>query len=39
MKNLIHGLVVDMPKPEVKDKEKVKIVHINIDENQVAAQF
>lgn len=39
MKNLIHGLVVDMPKPEVKDKKKVRILHINADEDHVAAQF
>lgn len=39
MKNLIHGLVVDMPKPEVKEKKKVRILHINADEDHVAAQF
>lgn len=37
MKNLIHGLVVDMPKPEVKNKKKVRILHINAD--HVAARF
>jgi len=25
IKNLIHGIVVDMPKPEVKEKKKVKV--------------
>jgi len=39
IKNLIHGLVVDMPKPEVKEKKKVRILHINADEDHVAAQF
>jgi hypothetical protein len=39
VKNLIHGLVVDMPKPEVKEKKKVRILHINADEDHVAAQF
>lgn len=39
IKNLIHGLVVDMPLPEVKEKKKVKILHINADEDHVAAQF
>lgn len=39
IKNLIHGLVVDMPKPEVKEKKKVKVLHINADEDHVAAQF
>ena len=39
IKNLIHGLVVDMPQPEIKEKKKVKILHINADEDHVAAQF
>lgn len=39
IKNLIHGLVVEMPKPKVKEKKKVKILHINADEDHVAAQF
>lgn len=39
VKNLIHGLVVEMPKPEVKEKKKIKILHINADEDHVAAQF
>jgi hypothetical protein len=39
IKNLIHGLVVDMPRVEVKDKKKVKTLHINADEDHVAAQF
>lgn len=39
IKNLIHDLAVDMPKPEVKEKKKVRILHINADEDHVAAQF
>jgi hypothetical protein len=39
IKNLIHGLVVEMPGPEVKEKKRVKILHINADEDHVAAQF
>jgi len=39
IKNLIHGLVIDMPKPKVKEKKKVRILHINADEDHVAAQF
>ena len=39
MKNLIHSLVVDMPEPEVKEKKKVRILHINADEDHVSAQF
>ena len=39
MKNLIHSLVVDMPRLEVKEKKKARILHINADEDHVAAQF
>lgn len=39
MKNLIHSLVVEMPELEVKEKKKVKILHINADEDHVSAQF
>ncbi|NLP34471.1 MAG: ISLre2 family transposase [Clostridiales bacterium] len=39
IKNLIHNLVVEMPRPEIKEKKKVKILHINADEDHVAAQF
>lgn len=31
VKNMIHSLVVEMPKPEVKEKKKIKILHINAD--------
>lgn len=39
IKNLIHSLVVEMPKQEVKEKKKVRILHINADEDHVSAQF
>ena len=39
IKNLVHNLVVDMPQPEVKEKKKVRILHINADEDHVSAQF
>ena len=39
IKNLIHGLAVEMPKPEIKEKKKVRILHINADEDHVSAQF
>jgi hypothetical protein len=39
VKNLIHSLVVEMPKPEVKEKTKARILHINADEDHVSAQF
>lgn len=38
IKNLIHSLVVEMPKPEVKEKKKVRILHNNADEDHVSAQ-
>jgi hypothetical protein len=39
IKNLIQSLVVDMSKPEVKEKKKLRILHINADEDHAAAQF
>lgn len=39
IKDLIHRLVVEMPEPEVNEKKKVRILHINADEDHVSAQF
>ncbi|MCR4997220.1 MAG: ISLre2 family transposase [Butyrivibrio sp.] len=39
VKDIVHGLVVDFPQPELKEKKKLKALHIVADEDHVAAQF
>lgn len=39
VKDIVHGLVVDMPVQELPEKKKLKQLHIVADEDHVAAQF
>lgn len=39
VKDIIHGLVVDFPQKALKEKKKLKTLHIVADEDHVAAQF
>lgn len=39
VKRLVHDTVIETPKQEVKDKRKIKQLHIVADEDHVSAQF
>ena len=39
VKNILHGLEVEMPKETVEKKKQVRRLYINADEDHVAAQF
>lgn len=39
VKELVHNTVVEMPKKESEEKKKVRHLHIEADEDHVAAQF
>lgn len=39
VKDIVHGLVVDVPEKERAEKKKLKYLHIVADEDHVAAQF
>ena len=39
VKELVHGMVMEYPKPEPAEKKRLKNLHIVADEDHVAAQF
>ena len=39
VKELVHNTVVEMPKKECREKKKIRSLHIEADEDHVAAQF